>query len=636
MTHFIVRWLRKAAAMPRWGKNIILIISDLVVVACAVILAFAVRFNPDQLLQEIINYSFGALCLCTLLMLPLILTGLYRPVLRHAGTEMMLHVLKGTLLGIGAFSVFDMLDGKSLVPRSVLIASGTFTFLGLLSYRLMIRWVLRIHLVEDRESTKQNVVIYGAGVAGLQLLASLKQNRTYQVVAFVDNDITLQGRQIRGIWVHAPDDLFKLRQDKNIQRVLLALPAESHSRKREILEMLRPLQIGVQVLPTPDQLIQGQAVASSLQEVSAEDLLGRDEILADPKLMDQELRGKSVMVTGAGGSIGSELCREILKHKPRVLVLYEISEFCLYQLQHELKERHGNKLISILGNVLDRTRLQSVMKEHKIQTVFHAAAYKHVPLVEENPEEGLRNNVMGTKTVVDTCMQTKVKTFVLISTDKAVRPTNVMGASKRISELIVQNVARNFSGIRWSIVRFGNVLDSSGSVVPLFRDQIRRRVPVTVTHPEITRYFMSIGEAARLVIQAGSMAKGGEVFLLEMGNAVKIRELAIQMIQLNGLVPDRDIPIRYTGLRPGEKLYEELLIDPDNACPTKHPRIYYSEEPLPSSENLQDMILEFEKLLKHNNYFKIIEVMKQIVPEYSSEHAFYPNPLTNISLIKAS
>jgi FlaA1/EpsC-like NDP-sugar epimerase len=543
---------RRYASM---GEKILLLISDSVVVVTGLIFAFAVRFNPDQLLQEITHFSYGALWLCTFLILALSLTGLYRPVLRHAGTEMIGQVLKGTLLGIGAFAVFDLFDEKALVPRSVLIASGTFAFLGLLSYRLMIRWVLRIHLLEDRRNSKQNVVIYGAGLAGLQLLASLRQNRTYQVIAFVDDDMNLQGRQIRGISVYSPSTLLKLRQNQDLQLVFLAMPTESHSRRRQILEMLRPLQVGVQVLPTLDQLIQVQAVASSLQEVSVDDLLGRDEIPADPKLIDQELRGKSVMVSGAGGSIGSELCREILKHKPFRLILFEISEFSLYRLHHELHEADGTQLIPILGNVLDRVKVESVLKEHGIQTIFHAAAYKHVPLVEANPEEGLSNNVMGTKTIVEACMHFNVQTFVLISTDKAVRPTNVMGASKRIAELIVQDAARRSPGIRWSMVRFGNVLDSSGSVVPLFREQIRKRIAVTVTHPEITRYFMSIGEAARLVIQAGAMAEGGEVFLLDMGSAVKIRELAVQMIELSGFVPDRDIPIRFTDLRPGEKLY---------------------------------------------------------------------------------
>ena len=286
------------------------------------------------------------------MMVSLSVSGLYRPVLRHAGTEMMGQVLRGTLLGIGAFAVFDMFDDQALLPRSVLIASGTFSFWAL-SYRLMMRWVLRVHLVEGRNNAKQNVVIYGAGLAGLQLLASLRQNSMYQVVAFLDDDLNLQGRQIRGVWVHAPDQISTFRKDHNIQRVLLALPAESHARRKEILETLRPLQIGIQVLPSLDQMIQGQAISSSLQDVTIEDLLGRDEIPSDPQLMDKEIRGKSVMVTGAGGSIGSELCREILKHEPRRLILFEISEFSLYRLQQDLSDQDVHRTIPVLGNILD-------------------------------------------------------------------------------------------------------------------------------------------------------------------------------------------------------------------------------------------------------------------------------------------
>ena len=624
MARIFLNILRKLSAVPRWGKNTFLLFSDALVILTAILLAFAVRFNPDQWTQEINHFFYGGLWLCSFMMVSLSISGLYRPVLRHAGTEMMGQVLRGTLLGIGAFAVFDMFDDQALLPRSVLIASGTFSFLGLLSYRLMIRWVLRVHLVEGRNNAKQNVVIYGAGLAGLQLLASLRQNSMYQVVAFLDDDLNLQGRQIRGVWVHPPDEISTLRKDHNIQRVLLALPAESHARRKEILETLRPLQIGIQVLPSLDQMIQGQAISSSLQDVTIEDLLGRDEIPSDPQLMDQEIRGKSVMVTGAGGSIGSELCREILKHEPRRLILFEISEFSLYRLQQDLSDQDVHRTVPVLGNILDEERLSMVLTEHDVQTVFHAAAYKHVPLVEANPLEGLKNNVLGTKKLVEVCQQSRVETFILISTDKAVRPTNVMGASKRIAELMVQNAARRDKSTKWSMVRFGNVLDSSGSVVPKFREQIQKRTAITVTHPEITRYFMSIGEAVRLVIQAGSMAQGGEVFLLEMGNAVKIRQLAVQMIELSGLVPDHDIPIRFTGLRPGEKLYEELLIDPETASPTKHPRIYCSKEPIPNEAFLQDHLEKLEETIQTDEFEKTMEILKILVPEYSIPSRFVP------------
>jgi len=619
MTNLILNILRNVSDFPRWRKNTFLLIADVMVILSALLLAFAVRFNPKQWLHEIDYFFYGGLWFSGFMMASLSMSGFYRPVLRHAGTEMMGLVLRGTILGIGSFAIFDMFNEKALLPRSVLIASGTFSFLGLFSYRLMIRWVLRVHLVNGLNNAKKNVVIYGAGLAGLQLLASLRQNSMYHVVAFLDDDPNLQGRQIRGVWVHSPEQISKLRYNHNFEKVILALPTESHGRKKEILETLRLLQVGIQVLPSLDQLIQGQAISSSLQDVTIEDLLGRDEIPSDPQLMDQEIRGKSVMVTGAGGSIGSELCREILKHEPRKLIFFEISEFSLYRLQQNLSDQDIHCTVPVLGNILDEERLSAVLTEHDVQTVFHAAAYKHVPLVEVNPLEGLKNNVLGTKKLVEVCQQSRVETFILISTDKAVRPTNVMGASKRIAELIVQNAARIDATTKWSMVRFGNVLDSSGSVVPMFREQIQKRIAITVTHPEITRYFMSIGEAVRLVIQAGSMAKGGEVFLLEMGNAVKIQQLAIQMIELSGLVPDHDIPIRYTGLRPGEKLYEELLIDPETANPTKHPRIYCSNEPIPEDQFFQDHLQKLEEAIESNHLEKTYQLVKILVPEYLAQ-----------------
>ncbi len=619
MTKIITKILRRVSEIPRWGKNAVLMVADALVIMTAILLAFAIRFNPDLWIYSIDQFLFGGLWLCSFLIASLSISGLYRPVLRHAGTEMMGQVLKGTLFGIGTFAFFDMLNDQALLPRSVLIASGTFGFLGLLSYRLMIRWVLRVHLVEGRNNAKQNVVIYGAGLAGLQLMESLRENSNYQVIAFLDDDANLQGRQIRGISVYPSYEISKLHKDYSIYKILLALPSEGYSRRKEILEMLRPMQIGIQILPSLDQLIIGKEISSLLQDVTFEDLLGRDEIPADPKLMDQEIRGKTVMVTGAGGSIGSELCIEIIKHEPKFLILYEINEFSLFKLQQKINTKGIYNSIPILGNIYDKKSLINIFNNHKIQTIFHAAAYKHVPLVEENPLEGIKNNVIGTKNLVEVCVKFCVETFVLISSDKAVRPTSVMGVSKRISELIVQNSARMLNLKKWNMVRFGNVLNSSGSVVPKFREQIQKRTAITVTHPEITRYFMSISEAVKLVIQAGSMGKGGEVFLLEMGNAVKIRELAIQMIELSGLVPDVDIPIRYTGLRPGEKLYEELLVDINSSNPTTHPRIFCSKEPIPESYYIEDNLEKLEEQIELNDLEKIFEIIRKIVPEYSNQ-----------------
>jgi FlaA1/EpsC-like NDP-sugar epimerase len=349
-------------------------------------------------------------------------------------------------------------------------------------------------------------------------------------------------------------------------------------------------------------------------------LLGRDEITPDEKLLYQDIKGRNILVTGAGGSIGSELCRVILRDSPKILVLLELNEFSLYHAERTFRNLSSIPIVPCLGSVQDSELVKHLLHDHQINTVYHAAAYKHVPLVEENPLQGLNNNALGTLSLLEKCLEADVNSFVLISTDKAVRPTNVMGASKRIAEMIVQDRGRRFPEHKMGIVRFGNVLDSSGSVVPLFREQIKKRMPITVTHPEITRYFMSIGEAARLVIQAGAMSKNGEVFLLDMGQPVKIRDLALQMIELSGLVPEKDIPIQFTGLRPGEKLYEELLIDPAQSQPTRHPRIYSSEEPLPESEVLQKEISILTKAIEQRDISAALASMKRLVPEYNPEN----------------
>jgi FlaA1/EpsC-like NDP-sugar epimerase len=507
------------------------------------------------------------------------------------------------------------------LPRSIIVMSAAFAFLGLLSTRLMIRWVVRIHVVEPQHPEKlKRVAIYGAGSAGLQLYESLRQEGTYQITAFVDDNPKLQGGVVRGISIISFSALQALHAKNPLDWVLLALPGVKHGERKNILNNIRLLKVGVRVLPTADQLMRGTADASQLQEVEIADLLGRDEIVPDEKLLHQDIEGQTILVTGAGGSIGSELCSEILRDSPKILVLLELNEFSLYHAERKFRALSSIPIVPCLGSVLNSALLKNILQVHKINTVYHAAAYKHVPLVEENPLEGLLNNALGTRTLVEKCIEAEVSSFVLISTDKAVRPTNVMGASKRIAELIVQDAARRFPERKLGIVRFGNVLDSSGSVVPLFREQIKKRMPITVTHPEITRYFMSIGEAARLVIQAGSMSGNGEVFLLDMGQPVKIKDLALQMIELSGLVPEKDIPMQFTGLRPGEKLYEELLIDPAQSQPTQHPRIFCSEEPQPEVKVLEKEISILTETIEQRDISAALDSMKRLVPEYNPEN----------------
>jgi FlaA1/EpsC-like NDP-sugar epimerase len=554
-------------------------------------------------------------------MLALFISGLYRSVLRHAGSELLVLLLRSVLLGAGLFALMDLMLEEYRIPRSIIVMSAAFSFLGLLSTRLMIRWVVRLHMVEPQQREKlQRVVIYGAGSAGLQLYESLRQEGTYQLAAFVDDNPKLQGGRLRDKSILSFSGLQTLHANNPLDWVLLALPGVKHEQRKNILQKIRLLKVGVRVLPTADQLMRGTADASQLQEVDIADLLGRDEITPDEELLHQDIDGQTILVTGAGGSIGSELCREILRDSPKLLVLLELNEFSLYHAERTFRSLSSIPIVPCLGSVQDSELLKHLLHDHKVNTVYHAAAYKHVPLVEENPLQGLRNNALGTKSLIEKCIEAEVNSFVLISTDKAVRPTNVMGASKRIAEMIVQDTARRFPERRIGIVRFGNVLDSSGSVGPLFREQIKKRMPITVTHPEITRYFMSIGEAARLVIQAGAMSKNGEVFLLDMGSPVRIRDLALQMIELSGLIPEKDIPLQFTGLRPGEKLYEELLIDPAQSQPTRHPRIYSSEEPLPESEVLQKEIQLLREAISKRDLNSALASMKRLVPEYKPDN----------------
>ena len=613
--------LKYLADLPRRVKAVYLMCFDFSVLCFAILLAFAVRFEPASLEHQLSIWSEGAWALIGVQMLALLISGFYRSVLRHAGSEMLVTLLRSLLLVSGLFALINLMEDEYQLPRSIIVMSATFAFLGLLSTRLMIRWVVRIHLVEPQKIEKlQRVVIYGAGSAGLQLYESLRQEGNYQISAFVDDNPKMQGGRLREKTILSFAGLQTLHVNNPLDWVLLALPGVRHEKRKEILQKIRLLKVGVRVLPTADQLMRGTADVSQLQEVEIADLLGRDEITPEQELLHQDIEGQTILVTGAGGSIGSELCREILRDSPKLLVLLELNEFTLYQAERTFRNLSLIPIVPCLGSVQDSELLKHLLHEHKINTVYHAAAYKHVPLVEENPLEGLRNNALGTQTLIEKCIEAEVNSFVLISTDKAVRPTNIMGASKRIAELVVQDAARRFPERKVGIVRFGNVLDSRGSVVPLFREQIKNRQAVTVTHPEITRYFMSIGEAARLVIQAGAMSKNGEVFLLDMGKPVKIRDLALQMIELSGLIPEKDIPLQFTGLRPGEKLYEELLIDPAQSKPTSHPRIFSSEEPLPESEILQKEIQMLSKAIEQRDLNSALESMKRLVPEYNPEN----------------
>ncbi|MDP5190186.1 polysaccharide biosynthesis protein, partial [Rheinheimera baltica] len=600
--------------LPRSIKRIISVLVDIVFLCVSLVTAFILtQANKSTDLQVVLIIFCLSLPVTLLIFTKL---GLYRAVIRYIGQ----HALGAVLAGIVSsamvlsllFAAFDIPDKGNLIFVYSLLALITSGGLRLLA---------RMFLVQRNNGHKARVLIYGAGSSGRQLAQALMNGEQYHPVVFVDDDTTLQRSTILGIPVGSPAQITSLIKTHNISRILLALPSVSRSRRREVLDALEELPIPVQSIPGMSDLVDGAMRIDELQDVKIEDLLGRDAVAPKTKLMQANIQHKVVMVTGAGGSIGSELCRQIINYQPKTLVLFELSEFSLYNIEQELRNlivqfELDVKLIPVMGTSQRRKRLETVMTAFNVQTVYHAAAYKHVPLVEYNIVEGVRNNVFGTWYAAEAAISSGVETFVLISTDKAVRPTNMMGASKRLSELVLQALARRQSRTRFSMVRFGNVLGSSGSVVPLFREQIRKGGPVTVTHKDIIRYFMTIPEAAQLVIQAGAMGKGGDVFVLDMGEPVKIADLAKRMIHLMGLEvkdevhPNGDIEIHYTGLRPGEKLYEELLIG-ENVRSTEHARIMAADEVMLEWRDMHTLLEELSLACDDYDVERIVDIVRR-------------------------
>lgn len=549
--------------------------------------------------------------------------GLYRSVVRYVGADLFAAGAKTSaptaIVGAGILTIGGM--GES--PVRWLLAFAGLSFI----YICGSRFAARIFLIRPRAAAGlERVVIYGAGSSGAQLALSLLGADEFLPVAIVDDDVSLHGTTVKGLQVFSPSALGRLIEARNVTRVLLAMPSASRHQRKGVLQYLTSFPVHVQTMPNLKDLISGKARVDEIREVSVGDLLGRDPVPPNPELLGASITGKHVMVTGAGGSIGSELCRQIIRLKPATLVLFELSEYSLYLIEKELREigRRVNsecKIMPLLGSVHHRERVQEILETFNVETLYHAAAYKHVPLVELNILEGVHNNVIGTMNLANAAAAAKVKCFVLISTDKAVSPTNVMGATKRFAELILQALQDDHSETCFCMVRFGNVLESSGSVVPLFREQIRSGGPVTVTHREIIRYFMTIPEAAQLVIQTASMARGGDVFVLDMGKPVKILDLAQRMIHLMGLSvrddanPEGDIEVEFTGLRPAEKLYEELLIGSDISG-TEHPRILRARENKVPIESLKTMVDDLQSAMANLDRDLTRKILMRAVVEY--------------------
>ena len=580
---------------PRWSKLVFLILLDFCIFPVLIWLCYALR-QFDLGADVVPNIAFGLLWVSGIAVLSLLLCGVYRFIVRTYNEVFMVKLGLATLLsvvGLYALAYFSY----AFIPTSIPLMFGFFMFAWVWFSRGFIRFLVHSYLHADIH--KKRVAIYGAGYAGQQVAAALSRSDEHLPLFFIDDATSLSGQILGGLHVYDAKTALKVMAKRKVDEILIALPSVSRSRKSEIIQLLEPAHLKITEIPGLTKLVDGEIRISDIQEVDIIDLLGRDPVPPIQELLAKNIQDKVVMVTGAGGSIGSELCRQIIKNKPTKLIIYELTEFALYSIDKELNLKSQIEIIPILGTVLDQAKLERILEQYAVQTVYHAAAYKHVPLVECNPLAGLKNNAIGTAFSLNAAVKKGVETFVLISTDKAVRPTNVMGASKRMAELYCQAMAEAQSQTQVSIVRFGNVLGSSGSVVPLFKQQIAKGGPITVTHPDVTRYFMTIPEASQLVIQAGALGQGGDVFLLDMGDPVRIQDLARQMIALSGLkyrATDSeigDIGIEYSGLRPGEKLYEELLIDHDNTEITQHSRILRSFE---KHYPLQQLIEVFEKM----------------------------------------
>jgi FlaA1/EpsC-like NDP-sugar epimerase len=614
--------------LPRFAKQIIAIIVDLSLCVLSTWFAFYLRLDKFILIQEV---ALTAVMASVVLALPVFwLLGLYRTIFRYSGLSIMFSVSIALLIyGLLYFLVFGVY-GVVGIPRSIGILQPMLLFFAVVSSRLFVKYLLGgNYLFKDKSQSLKKTLVYGAGSAGRQLVSALANSNELKVVGFLDDDERFHGQVLQGQEIYSSLKIDDLIKSKEVQLVLLALPSISRSRRNEILKNLSNYPLQVQTLPTVADIIQGRVYLSDIKDLDVDDILNRDQVLPNIELLSKNITSKNVLVTGAGGSIGSELARQIIKQNPQKLLLLELNEFALYKIYEELKIANENfKIIPLLVNIQDQNKINEIFKTFKVDTVYHAAAYKHVPLVEENISESIRNNVFATLAVAKAALSQSVENFVLISSDKAVRPTNIMGASKRIAELCVQGLYQNTKNnkTKMTIVRFGNVLESSGSVIPKFKKQIKDGGPITLTHPDVTRYFMTLIEASQLVIQAGAMSEDCDVFVLDMGESIKIKDLIYRIVKLSGLTvkdennKEGDIEIKIIGLRPGEKLYEELLLG-DNPQKTQHPKIQKAQDPFIPFNQLEVDLNNLKNLLDNNKVFEVKELLARIVKTYQSNSA---------------
>tara|TARA_B100001057_G_C22861373_1_gene954647 strand:+ start:758 stop:2674 length:1917 start_codon:yes stop_codon:yes gene_type:complete len=621
---------RLLLASSRRTKQLIVASTDFISLIVAVLLALLVS-NPS-----ILELNFDEIL--RLIWIPIFsififyLSGVYSSVLRYINFSVIYLLSRSIALTLALSTslkyLFSVMQGYFPFLSGHLGSSITFTGWAvgvLMTFFLVIGSRLWAYYLFSDNHSEKRVVIYGAGSAGIQLAGALRVSSEMQPVAFIDRDSSLQDTFLGGIKVLHPKKLEKLVKRNKVDEVLIAMPSASRSILRELLKEIEEYSVKVRILPGLAELAQGKVLVSELKEVDITDLLGRYEVEANQVLLDKNIVNKTVLITGAGGSIGSEIARQVAKNNPQTLIILDSNEFALYEIKKEIESSTSNiKLRTIIASVTNMKRMMDVFHTFDVDTVYHSAAYKHVPLVEENPFEGVFNNIIGTKVCLEAAIDSKTETFVLISTDKAVRPTNIMGATKRFAEMILQSYSKDNKTTRMTMVRFGNVLGSSGSALPLFQSQIKEGGPVTVTDPEVTRYFMSIPEAAELVIQAGAMGEGGDVFILDMGESMKIVDLARRLINLSGLeVKDEnhdngDIEIIFTGLRPGEKLYEELLIG-HNVSKTEHQQILRAQEEFVEKKEIERLIGELIEAEKNNDVLTLKHIFKRVIHGYESE-----------------
>ena len=618
-------------SLSRFSKQSIAIITDISLCILCTWLAFFLR------LEELIvfkDFNFYSAIISVVIAIPIFwMFGIYRTLFRYTSISIISNIILSSITYGLLYFIIIGVYGIQGVPRSIGLLQPILLFLAILTSRLLIKNIFQTsNRIKNKYRNKKNVLIYGAGNAGRQLLIALENSPEFIVAGFLDDNRDLQRQNLLGKKIYSLNKLEKITQEKNVNLVFLALPSINRQKRNYIISELNKLKLQVKTLPSIQQIVDGKISISDIKDLSIDDLLSRDQVQPNLQLLYKNIHSKIVLVTGAGGSIGSELCNQIVKLNPKKLILLELNEFALYKINERLRSLNLNlEIIPLLANIQNPSKIEEIFKIFKIDTVYHAAAYKHVPLVEENICESVKNNVIGTFIIATAAIKNNVSNFVLISSDKAVRPTNIMGATKRLAEICVQSLFhQEKNSTKFAIVRFGNVLQSSGSVIPKIKKQIREGGPVTLTHPEVTRYFMTVIEASQLVIQAGSMSDGCDVFVLDMGESIKIKDLIYKMIRLSGLTvknndnKDGDIEVRIVGLRPGEKLYEELLIG-ENPQKTYHEKIQKATESFIPFSQLKIHLDKISSLIEENNEIEVKDMLKKLVTSYQSNSKIVDN-----------